>query len=294
MLVRDIIDRTFSQWLYPSGVNHPAYDILSSAINDSTLTIPLEGRIPAIPGNAILEIDSELILLEDVVGGVHANERGYLDSGPATHTIGTRVAVNPEFSRLLVFNTLCDLIGDLYGAGVYQRVLDDTLTYTACDTIELPVGTLQLLKATVMLTGLGVSLPRTLRPERGQYEVYTEFDPPLMRCYGGGSEGCQLVVAVAQDFVKPTAETDDLSTVCLLPSALIPHLPAGIAGTIMQSREIPRAVIEEIKRLLAVQGVQVGTALNVGTALLNLYARYVDAERRRLEQLDPTQVQLTH
>ncbi len=297
MLVSEVIDRTFSNWLYPAGVNRPSFDTLASGIDASTPTITLSGRI-TVPSDSILEIESELVLASSVTGSVvTANERGYLDTTPAIHVSGTKVYLDPMFSRKMVFDTLCAVIGDLYPAGLYQRVVDETLLYTTSGAVALPTGTLRLLKATFLNASTGIDEPRRLKPERGEYEVLTEFTPPKIKLYRGGYEDGEMIIVVAKDFILPADETKDLTTgtgSCGVPSSLVPHLPMGIAGTILQSRELPRVMIEQIKRLLAAQGVQVGAAMNVGQFLLKLFAQKVDAERARLDMLDPPVFELTY
>ena len=294
MLVSEAIDRTFNNWLHPAGVNRPSFDVLAEALDNSELDITLEGRI-TVPNDSILEIDSELVLTKSVAAATHevtVSERGYLDTAVATHANGTRVYLDPMFSRKHLFDVLTTLIQDLYPQGVYRRVVDDTLFYTTAGTVALPSGTKDLLKASVAVVGSGTRY-RRLRSEHAEYTVLYEFDPPKLQIVRGGTLNAQLVVVVAKDFTLPADETKDLTTICFVPASFAAHLPMGIAGTILQSRELPRVMTDEIKRLFVQQGVQVGSALNVGQALLTLYRQKVDAERRRLQDLDPPNVELT-
>jgi len=288
MLVSEVIDRTLNNWLYPAGVNRPSFDILASTVDADTLTLTVEQRV-TIPRDSILEIGSELVLTEESLAGtITAAERGYLDTVPAAHSAGARVYLDPMFSRKTIFDTLCTVVGELYPAGVYRRTIDDsTVTWTTGAAVALPSGTGQVLKATVVRAYTSPADYVRLRPERGEYEVLYEFDPPKIKLVSGGYSGAQVIVVVAKDFTLPTDETKDLTTVCGIPASLVPHLPLAIAGNILQSRELPRIMVEEVRRLLASQGVEVGAAVNVGQVLLNLFTRKVDAERRRLAQLDP-------
>jgi len=287
MLVSELIDRSLNQWLYPAGVSRPSYDVLASAIDASTATIPLEGRI-TVPRDSVLELESELILTESVVAStVTANERGYLDTTAATHASGTRVYLDPRYTRKTLFNVLCSVIGDLYPT-IYRRVVDATLLFSLQDAVALPTGTLELLRATVQDQYSAYVRYNPLR-QGVDYVVLSEFTPPKAQFLSGGSEGDTLTLVCAKDFTLPTTEADDLTTVCGISSTLAPHLAAAVAGTMLQAQELPRAVLDQIRRLLAQQGVQVGAALNVGQALKSMFEQKVAAERRRLRVLDPAE-----
>jgi hypothetical protein len=296
MLVSEVIDRTFANWLFPSGINRPSFDILNEDLDTSETDITLEGRI-TVPNDSILEIGSELVLTKSVVVATHvvtANERGYLDTAAATHTTGDKVYLDPMFSRKLVFDAIVTLMGDLYPSGLYQRVLDSTtLDFSTVAALALPTGTLSVLKASVAVVSGSGTKYRRLRPERGEYEVMYEFSPPKIQFLRGGTTDADVTLVLAKDFVLPTVETNDMTTFCGVSSSLVPHLPMGVAGTILQSRELPRVMIDEIRRLLASQGIQVGAAMNVGQFLLNLFKEKVANERVRLDQLDPSTFTLT-
>jgi hypothetical protein len=291
--VSEVIDTTYSSWLYPAGVNRPSFDVLAEEITDVQSVFSLEGRI-TVPKDSILEVGSELILTESVSGSeVTASERGYLGSTAATHLVNSRIYLDPMFSRFAVLKALRAIIGDLYPRGLYARVVDQNKTYTTSGVVAAPTGTKRILKISCRLSSTYEEY-RRLRPERDEYDILTEFDPPKLKFRRGGIEDAVLNIVIAKDFVLPTVETDDLEDDCLLPATLVNHLPQGVAGKILQARELPRVQIEQIKRLLASQGIQVGAALNVGQALLQAFWGEVALERARLEELDPAGFELTH
>lgn len=285
MLVSELIDRTYSQWLWPGGVSRPSFDILATGINTTETSIVTEGRI-TVPRDSVVEIESELILIESATAStLEANERGYLDTAPASHSAGVRILLDPKFSRKAIFDVLCTTIGDLYPA-LYRRVVDSSLEYTDREPMDLPTGTLELLRATVELSnGELQSLKQGVH-----YRVLPEFSPPKIRFSFGGMLGNTLTLVVAKDFTLPTDETKDLTSICGVPASLAPHLAAAVAGTLLQAQELPRTAVDQIRRLLAQQGVQVGAALNVGQALKTMFEQRVAAERRRLRVLDPPEL----
>jgi hypothetical protein len=98
-------------------------------------------------------------------------------------------------------------------------------------------------------------------------------------------------VVYKKDFGRPTGEADDL-TALGISETLQPYLPLAVAGYALQSKELPRVQIEEIRRMLATTGIQVGQAMNIGEQMLNKFRQiYVGAERRRLREDDPTQLE---
>jgi len=293
MLVSEIIDRTFHDWLYPAGINRPPFGLLEADIGAGDTSLAVSDRI-TVPQDSVLEIDDELILVQSSQSGtVTANERGYLGSTAAAHVTGDKVFLDPIFSRWMVFKILCDLVRDLPGQGVYARTVDtSSLTWTR-GVVALPAGAVRLLKLSVRRP-LSYEDYRRLRPEKGEYEPLYEFDPPKVRLIRGGYETAEMIVTYSKDFTVPTSVDDDITTDCDVPASLASHFPVGIAGSILRSRELPRVLVEEVKRLLAAQGVQIGAALNVGAALFHMYEQYVDVEYRRLRMLDPVSFERTY
>ncbi len=298
MLVSEVLERTYNEWLFPSGINRPTYDKLSAGIDAVTLTIPLTGRVSNIPRDTVLEIGSEQILVDSVAGTVvTAKERGWLETGAATHSLGDIVFVDPKFTRKSLFNALVALIGELYPSGVYARKVDSTVTFSTSEpTKDLPAGGKKVLAISTR-TSLNATQVRwnPLRPGI-DYREMMEFDPPKYELRGGGVMGGAMQVVYKADFTLPTIETDDLSSLTNpVMASLQPHLPLGIAGYRLQGMEVPRVVIEEIRRRLAVEGSpQVSTAISIGQALLNtFFIRYVSAERERLKETDPAGIEFS-
>src|SRR5438105_2917225 len=128
MLVSDVLDRTYDEYLYPAGIQRPAWDKLAApGIDANTLTIPLSGRVPNVPAGAILEIGSEAILADSVAGAtVTAFERGWLETDNVAHATGAKVFVNPTYLRKTLFDGLNGLIGQFYPWGLYVRSTDST------------------------------------------------------------------------------------------------------------------------------------------------------------------------
>lgn len=286
MLVSELIDRTLAEWLYPGSDEQPQFDVLDTSIDSSTLDVVLEGRTEYVPRDSILEIGSELMLVKDSNGAnVTLAKRAFNGSTPAAHSAGALVWVDPTFTRREVLNGLRSLIGKLYPWGIYDRFIDTTQTYTTRGVIDTATGTKEIHSILVRQpTTQERWVPLTFRGI--DWVEYKQFDPPKILLRRGGAEGQAMRMVCIRDFTLPTAETDDLDTIGV-PEALQEDLPMAVAGKVLSGREVPRATLDHIRELLAAQGVQPGSILNVGESLVSIFRRdAVAAERRRLAELD--------
>jgi hypothetical protein len=287
VLVSEVIDRVFSDIFWPSGIDRPTFDVLSGDISSATLTVTLEGRISNVPRDTMLEIGDELILSKSVTGTVvTANERGWLNTAPVSHASGTKAYIDPAYTRLSVFNSLKACIGLLYPWGLYWRKVETGPVWNTTEPLALNAGVKDVFRV-LCSTSSTHNTWATLRQENDHWQFYNEFDPPLIHFMRGGYTGRATKIVTAHDFTIPTTTSEDLDTLGI-PSTLQAFLPLAVAGYILQNREVPRVQIDDVRRLLASQGVQIGASMNVGQAMVNAFRSiYIPAERRRLAELDP-------
>lgn len=286
MLASDVVDRVYAEWLYPAGIDRPLFDKLAGGgIDNDDLTITLSGRVANVPRDTLLEIESELILIDSVAGSVvTVLERGYLNTDPVGHAAGVKVLVDPKFTRKAVFGGLVSTVKTLYPKGVIDQKLDQTVTFSTQGLKQLPAGGRRIISILVDKGLAYTDYGPKLRPGT-DYRTFNEFDPPKYRLIRGGAEGRAMVVSYAADFESPPNEQIDLSSLGI-PDAIQEHMPLGVAGWILQGREIPRVVVEEVRRMLATQGVQVGAALNVGQALLRQFdAKIAEQVQRQRDEV---------
>lgn len=293
MLVSSVIDATFLEWLYPAGVEQPLYDVLSTPLtaSEANLTVVLEGRVTSVPRDSVIEIDSELMLGRLVAGStLTLMERSFLGTTLAAHAAGARVIIDPTYPRASVFGAVKSIVGMLYPWGLYSRGVDTTLTYDTTAVKTLPTGAKKILS--ILVRRSTVAELYTRLAQRGtDWIEYPEFTPPKFHLRRGGGIGQTLRIVYQKDFDLPTLESDNLDTAGV-PVTLQPYLPMAIAGYLLQGKELPRVQIEEIRNLLAAQGVQVGAAMNIGQALIQTFKReYVNAERRRQSETDDTTIE---
>lgn len=293
MLVSEVIDRAINEYLYPAGVDRPSYDTLAGGITDVATSIPLTGRVDNIPEDTILQIGSELILVESVSGAtVTAKARGYLETANVAHSSGDIVEVDPRFPRTQILNALKGVIGFLRPWGLPAIATDTTKTFTTSEVIDLPAGTRRVRQVIVA--------------DSGSYETYTVLttqgtdwvnlpylSPPKIHLRRRGpAEGQPMTIVYEKDFVLPTTEGDDVTTFCLVPDTLAPHLSMAVAGAVLAGKEASRVHIEAIRRLLASQGVQVGASMNLSQTLTGLFrTNYLLAEMKRVDELEAPRVE---
>lgn len=295
MLVSEVIERTYSEFLYPSGVNRPTYDKLAAALNSTDVSFGVTGRVTGgIPRDTVIEIDSELMLVDSVAGNtitLHPTAgigRGYLQTVAATHAQFAPVYIDPTYPRKTIFDTLVTMIGTLYPQGIYARVVTSAIPYTANDTIDLPAGAVKALAVSTEFP-LGGSREYVNQLRKGiDWLEFMEYSPPKIQVLRGGKEGGVMRVLYKSDFTVPTLESEDLSALAAPVSLRIQsYLPMAIAGYLLQGRDIGRIQTDVIVRQLASQGVQVGSSINLGNQMLNIfYARYVQPEADRLREQD--------
>lgn len=295
MLVSDVIDRCYSEWIYPGGINLPAFDTVKTQgvlSGSGEGTFDLDGLIANVPDQSILEIDDELILTKTVTGSaptvtVTTAARGYLDTAATTHTAGTKVYLDPKFSRVNLFNALKTVIGTLYPLGLYRRVSDSSLTWQFDRVVALPAAVEDVLSLVVRSPS---STERYTPPlvEGRDYRVLWEFSPAKLYMRSGGYANQTITFSYKADFTEPATTAVDLTATTGIPASLQPALPMAMAGYLLQGRDLPRVQIEEVRRQLASQGIQAGAAVNIGQLLIRTFEqRYVANEKARLKEKDP-------
>ena len=287
-----MIERTYNEFLYPSGVNRPTFDKLASGMDDSQVTATITGRVTGgIPRDTVIEIDFELMLVDTVVGNtinLHPTlGRGHLETAAATHAASAPVYVDPKYSKQAIFNAIKTVIGTLYPRGVYARKVDRTQLFTTRGVIDAPAGATKVLAITARD---GLSSPVYLNQLRKGIDFieFMEFTPPKIQLLRGGTENGEMHIVYKTEPTIPASVTDDLDTLSSpIPSRLQNYLPMAAAAYLLQGKEPSRTQIEDIRRALASQGIQVGSALNVGNQLLGLfYNQYVAPEADRLREQD--------
>lgn len=293
MLVSEIIDRTYNEWLFPAGADRPTYDVLGADISANSTTIDLAGRVQYVPKDTVIEIGSELILIKDSSAStLTVQERGWRETEAAPHAAGEIVYIDPRYPRIQVFNALKTVMAQLWSRGLYVRKVTDSLTCQTNGILSMPTDAKRVISVFVKVRDNPEDWVM-LRRSRRDYFVLRDFDPIAIRVVRG-RVGAPMRVTYAAAIGSPTSESDDLDDLGV-PETVQPALPMAVAGFLLQGRELPRIQVEELRRLLAMQGLQVppGLSLQVGQGLLNIFwTQYVAPAAQELAALEPEDFEL--
>lgn len=286
MLLLEAVQRCYSEFLEPAGVDRPAFDFQSGSLTDSATSITTQGLTSYVPQTVIEWDDStmELAMLDtaETTATLSPVERGWRQTTAAAHSAGTRIWLNPDFYKIDVFNAIVSVIGQLYPLGLHVSATSSTTSVSSGAAFALESA---LIKDVYSVSCLVDS--QYVRLKKGvDYDTLLDFSPIKMQFYSLPSS--TVVIKVKKDFVLPTLLTDDLTTTCLVPSTLAPYIPMAAAGYLLQGRDIPAVLVEKIMREVEPDNVQPGTRLNLGQMLLKTFEqRYVGAERRRQREGSP-------
>lgn len=291
----DVVDLVYNMWLTPAGIYQPSYDILDVQLNAASLSMVTKQRINTVPTSSILEVEYELMFTEAVQKDtpsagkttITLNERGVYETDDVVHTAGKKVILNPDYPKQTVLNAVKWISMMLLGWGLYKRNVDTTYEWDPSNFQALPADCLDVV---ALLVKNDVNNDMWSRREKGRhYVVYPEFVPPKVWTRAGGAAGQQVQLVYYSDFDLSTFSKDtELDTVGI-PKELQPHLAMAAAGYVLQGKELPRVVVEEVRRLLSAAGAQVpvGSVLNVGQALMQSFrVDFLEAAKRKQRQLD--------
>ena len=157
-----LIDRTYREYLRPVEEQEP----LSQVANLDTITggqgitaagttlkykeglfTPEEEEL--IGAGSVLEIDSELLMVEDIntVSREITVERGRLGSTAAEHAEDTDIILKPKYPRLNVANAIGDQVIGLFPA--LYAIKKTTITTASTQFVEMPAGTQRILQSKI-------------------------------------------------------------------------------------------------------------------------------------------------
>lgn len=314
LTVNDVLERARDEALEAGGASRPAWDAQSGTINDSSLTLTLAGRQTYVPPDQLVEWDDSTMELADVYSTTGAvvtlRSRGYLETDAASHAAGTKVILNPPYPKIVLFNALSSVIGQLYGYGIYWKKLSTALTLSVTGPVSLPSGARDVLAVIHGFSGSSLISLRKGTEFEVIYNGGTTVDaPPQIQFLStnGVPAGAGLRVGYKADFSLPQdvydADTSsppayssvldvDLDT-CGIPTHLQPHLPTAIAAHVLMGRDVPLLESEHVAPDPQ-NPQQPGTRSSVGRMLwTNFITGPVQAERNRLLEANPIQITYT-
>ena len=290
--VSTLVDRIYRDFL-----NKPddlaAFSRLDAAMTDAQTTLSYEDGLFSVEeenllGNgAIVEVDQELMLVTNANTStrVLSVSRGYQGTTAASHNDKTNIFINPTFPRKSVFDAVADNIVRLYPS-LYNVT---TTSVTSGSTYaEVPASTIEVLTSYVQnssgekFTSAGIELLRDFPPSSTNAAVQ----------FYNTSTGKTVYLVIKRKFVRPTDETVDLSTTCLIEDEYEQIVMVGAVADIVGATDIDATTQEFITEKLAAENYPVGSGERLRNALLRLRSLLIDEARGNLRSLYPAPVSI--
>ena len=291
--VSTLVDRIYRDFLNkPDDLS--AFSRLDGAMSDTTgTTLTYESGLFSseeenLLGNgALVEVDQELMLVTAANTSTRTLtvSRGYAGTSAAAHSDNDNIFVNPTFPRKTVFDAVGDNIVRLYPS-LYNVT---TTNVTSGSTFaEVPATTVEILNSYVQnatgdqYTSAGIELLTNFPPSSTNTAVQ----------FYNTSNGKTVNLVIKRKFVRPTAETDDLSTTCLLEDEYEQIVMVGAVADIMGATDVDASTQEFITEKLAAENYPVGSGERIRNALLRLRSLLIDEARGNLRSLYPAPVSI--
>jgi hypothetical protein len=291
--VSTLVDRIYRDFLNkPDDLS--AFSRLDGAMSDTTgTTLTYESGLFSseeenLLGNgALVEVDQELMLVTAANTSTRTLtvSRGYAGTTAATHADETNIFINPTFPRKSVFDAVADNIVRLYPS-LYNVT---TTNVTSGSTYaEVPASTVEVLTSYVQnasgeqYTSAGIELLRDFPPSSTNTAVQ----------FFNTSSGKTVHLVVKRKFVRPTSETVDLATDCLMSDEYEQIVMVGAVADIVGATDIDASTQEFITEKLAAESYPVGSGERLRNALLRLRSLLIDEARGNLRSLYPAPVSI--
>ena len=321
--IRDLVDRTFREYLEPSDELN-SYTAVASAMTSSATTLSFDADLltqeeeDVMDAGTILEIDQELMYCTglDTVNNFVTVVRGVRGTTADSHDIGAIVKIAPSFTRLAVFNAIKDQINNLFPTlfAVETKELSASTGYTLIGTHDAPGDSnylVSILSAISQYTDFasgsdstGVSFlpvtcslvelpnPFTFKDADGVSRTITySTGPNVVHAvqFSGIAQGQTAFVTYKKKFIEPTAESNSLSSIGL-EQEYEPIIMAGVAAQMMSGRDIPSATTQYITEQMAISGYPVGSSNSIRNSLLQYQQLLINQARKYLRAKYPESV----
>ena len=290
--VSTLVDRIYRDFL-----NKPddlaAFSRLDGAITDSATSLTYEAGLFSseeenLLGNgALVEVNQEIMLVTAANTSTRTLtvSRGYAGTTAAAHADSDNLYINPTFPRKSVFDAVADNIVRLYPS-LYNVTTTDVVANSTY--AEVPASTVEVLTSYVQnasgeqYTSAGIELLRDFPPSTTNTAVQ----------FYNTSNGKTVHLVVKRKFVRPTSETVDLATDCLISDEYEQIVMVGAVADIVGATDIDATTQEFITEKLAAENYPVGSGERLRNALLRLRSLLIDEARGNLRSLYPAPVSI--
>ena len=288
--VSTLVDRIYRDFLNkPDDLS--AFSRLDGAIDNTTTTVIYEDGLLSseeenlLAGGALIEVNQELMLVTNIVSSTRTLTvaRGYAGTTADSHGDKTNMFINPTFPRKSVFDAVADNISRLYPSlyNITTTNVTSNSTYA-----EVPATTVSIVNSWVQnaagdqYTSAGIELLTNFPPSSTNTAVQ----------FSNTSNGKTVYLVVKRKFARPTAETDDLTTTCLLEDSYHQIIMIGAVADIMGATDIDASTQEFITEKLSAENYPIGSGERLRNALLRLRSLLIDEARGELRSLYPQAV----
>ena len=290
--VSTLVDRIYRDFL-----NKPddlaAFSRLDGALTDSVTSLTYEAGLFSseeenLLGNgALVEVNQEIMLVTAANTSTRTLtvSRGYAGTTAAAHADSDNLYINPTFPRKSVFDAVADNIVRLYPS-LYNVTTTDVVANSTY--AEVPASTVEVLTSYVQnasgeqYTSAGIELLRDFPPSTTNTAVQ----------FYNTSNGKTVHLVVKRKFVRPTSETVDLATDCLISDEYEQIVMVGAVADIVGATDIDATTQEFITEKLAAENYPVGSGERLRNALLRLRSLLIDEARGNLRSLYPAPVSI--
>ena len=292
--VSTLVDRIYRDFLNkPDDLS--AFSRLDGAIDNTTTTVIYEDGLLSseeenlLAGGALIEINQELMLVTNIVSSTRTLTvaRGYAGTTADSHGDKTNMFINPTFPRKSVFDAVADNISRLYPSlyNITTTNVTSNSTYA-----EVPATTVSIVNSWVQnadgdqYTSAGIELLTNFPPSSTNTAVQ----------FSNTSNGKTVYLVVKRKFARPTAETDDLTTTCLLEDSYHQIIMIGAVADIMGATDVDASTQEFITEKLSAENYPIGSGERLRNALLRLRSLLIDEARGDLRSLYPQAVAISN
>ena len=292
--VSTLIDRIYRDFLNKQD-DLSAFSRLDGAIDNTTTTVIYEDGLLSseeenlLAGGALIEVNQELMLVTNIVSSTRTLTvaRGYAGTTADSHGDKTNMFINPTFPRKSVFDAVADNISRLYPSlyNITTTNVTSNSTYA-----EVPATTVSIVNSWVQnasgdqYTSAGIELLTNFPPSSTNTAVQ----------FSNTSNGKTVYLVVKRKFARPTAETDDLTTTCLLEDSYHQIVMIGAVADIMGATDIDASTQEFITEKLSAENYPIGSGERLRNALLRLRSLLIDEARGDLRSLYPQAVAISN
>lgn len=293
-LFSDLIDETaLSLTGYTNRQDQATFLTAPLSATDLTFTVA-DGTVLT---RGLVEIDEELIWVDSFdrttnTATIPAYGRGFRDTTATTHTVGTRVTVSPSFPRSVIRRNIQQAIDAVYPDlfGVYYT----TFTFQAAvTTYVLPDEAVDVLAISWQTIGPSKEwLPiRHYRVDRTANPIVWNSGKTIS-IREGIIPGRQIMVTYTK---KPTVlqqDSDDFSMTGLEDTCR-EVIVLGAAYRTAMYLDFGRVPALSAEAGSMGQSNPIGSAVNIGRAIQNLYQQRLQIEIRRLQEQFPPRTHYT-